>query len=146
MQLTLLAFYYQPESACRAARAVEARAQVPVAEQRLPFGVKPLVAHHSQKQDYSNSPWSLGFEVEIPLASAARQQAMAERAGYLAQAAELEVGSTAWSVRSRVRAAMSDLAPRSSVLRCSSGMSRRGARWWACWRSGSRRATSVRSK
>lgn len=108
-QLTLLAFYYQPELRVARAQAAEARAQVSVAEQRLPLGVKPVVEHHSQKQDYSNSPWSLGFEVEIPLASAARRVAMTERAGYLAQAAELEVGSTAWDVRSRVRAAMSEL-------------------------------------
>ena len=107
--LTLLAFYYHPDLRVARAQAAQARAQVAVAAQPLPLGVKPLVAHHSQKQNDSNSPWSLGFEIEIPVAGATRREALTERAGYLAEAAELEVGATAWRVRSRVRAALAEL-------------------------------------
>jgi outer membrane protein TolC len=108
-ELTLLAFYYHPDLQVARARAAEARAQANPALQRRPWGIKPAVAYHSQKQDYSDSPWSLGFELEIPIASGTRQQAAVERAQYLAQAAELEVGSTAWRVRSTVRTRMVEL-------------------------------------
>jgi outer membrane protein, heavy metal efflux system len=108
-ELTLLAFYYHPDLAVARSRAGEARARAQPGLQRLPWGVKPVVAHHSEKPDYSGSPWSLGFELEIPLAAGTRQQAVVERAQYLAQAAELEVGSTAWRVRSQVRSRMAEL-------------------------------------
>jgi outer membrane protein TolC len=107
--LTLLAFYYHPDLRVARAQAAEARARVPVAGQPLPLALKPVIAHHSQEQDYSDSPWSLGFEVEIPLGDGARRQALVERAGYLAEVAELEVGAAAWRVRSRVRAALVEL-------------------------------------
>ena len=108
-ELTLLAFYYHPDLEVARARAREAGAQAQPALQRRPWGVKPVLAHHSQKQDYSDSPWSLGFELEIPLDAGTRQQALVERAQYQAQVAELEVGSTAWRVRSRVRAQLVEL-------------------------------------
>ncbi|HXV07345.1 MAG TPA: TolC family protein [Burkholderiales bacterium] len=108
-QLTLLAFYYHPDLRVARAQAAEARAQVPVAAQRLPLIASPRVEHHSRETEDSDSPWSLGFAVEIPLSGAARRDALVQRATYLAEAAELEVGSTAWRVRSRVRAALADL-------------------------------------
>ncbi len=108
-ELTLLAFYYHPELQVARARAAEARARAQPDLQRLPWGVKPAIAHHSQKQEYSDSPWSLGFELEIPLAAASRQQAVIEREQFLAEAAELEVGNTAWRVRSQVRQRLVEL-------------------------------------
>lgn len=105
-ELTLLAFYYHPDLEVARARAGEARARVQPAAYRLPWGVSPRLEYHSSRPEDADSPWSLGFEVQIPLAGGSRQQALAERAEYLAQAAELEVGSTAWRVRSRVRAQM----------------------------------------
>jgi cobalt-zinc-cadmium efflux system outer membrane protein len=108
-ELTLLAFYYHPDLQVARARASEAQAQAQPGLQRLPWAVKPAIAHHSQQQGYSDSPWSLGFELEIPLATGSRQQALVERAEYLAQVAELDVGSTAWRVRSRVRASLVEL-------------------------------------
>ena len=104
--LTLLAFYYHPDLRVARAQAAQARAQVPAAAQPLPFAVKPVVAHHSREQDYSNSPWSLGFEIEIPIGGADRRQALVEQAGYLAEVAELEQGAAAWRVRSRLREAL----------------------------------------
>jgi outer membrane protein TolC len=108
-QLTLLAFYYHPDLRVARAQAAEARAQVPVASQRLPLGVSPRVEHHSRETQDTDSPWSLGFEVEVPLGGNSRREALVQRASYLAEAAELQVGGTAWRVRSRVRAALADL-------------------------------------
>jgi cobalt-zinc-cadmium efflux system outer membrane protein len=105
-ELTLLAFYHHPDLEVARARAAEARARAQPAAYRLPWGVSPRLEYHSRTPEDSDSPWSLGFEVQIPLAGGSRQQALVERAEYLAQAAELEIGSTAWRVRSRVRAQM----------------------------------------
>jgi outer membrane protein TolC len=105
-ELTLLAFYYHPDLEVARARAGEARVQAQPAAYRLPWGVSPRLEHHSRTPEHTGSPWSLGFEVHIPLAGGSRQQALADRAEYLAQAAELEVGGTAWRVRSRVRSRM----------------------------------------
>jgi len=107
-ELTLLAFYYHPDLRVARARAAEARSQVPVAAQPLPVGLKPVVAHHSETAG-ADGPWSLGFEVEIPVGGAARRELLAERAGVLAEVAELDVGSMAWQVRSRLRAAFAEL-------------------------------------
>ncbi len=108
-ELTLLAFYYHPDLRVARAKAAEARAQVPVAAQRLPWLAIPRLEHHSSEAEDSDGPWSLGFEVVVPIGGAARGEAAVQRATYLAEVAELEVGGTAWRVRSQVRAALADL-------------------------------------
>ena len=45
--LTLLAFYYQPNLELARAQAAAARAQVAAATQRAPIAIKPAVLHHS---------------------------------------------------------------------------------------------------
>jgi len=106
--LTLAAFHYRDALQAARARGAAARAQVPLAAQRAPFVATPRLERHSGEGE-SDSPWSLGFELEIPIASAARRTAAIERAEYLAQAAELEVGETIWRVRSEVRAQLLEL-------------------------------------
>ena len=106
--LTLAAFHYRDELQAARARGAAARAQVPLAAQRAPFVVTPRLERHSGEGE-SDSPWSLGFELEIPIASAARRTAAIERSEYLAQAAELEIGEKIWQVRSEVRAHLLEL-------------------------------------
>jgi outer membrane protein TolC len=72
------------------------------------MGVTPRVEHHSREPDDASSPWSLGFEIEIPLGEGTRREAIKERVEYLADAADLKVGSAAWAVRSEVRARLLD--------------------------------------
>lgn len=108
-QLTLLAFYYHPDLRVARAQAAQARAQVPVAAQGLHWLATPRIEHHSGESDNSDSPWSLGFEVIVPVGGASIGEAQVQRATYLAEAADLEVGRTAWRVRSRLRAALADL-------------------------------------
>ncbi len=64
--------------------------------------------HHTVTTPEQPSVWSLGFEVEIPVAGSTRRAATSERFAYLADAADLQVGSVAWSVRSEVRAKLLD--------------------------------------
>lgn len=108
-ELTLLAFYYHPDLALARAQATAARAEAELAGRRSPFKIAALVEHHDRRGEGSDSPWSLGFDVAIPIASSGRRSAIVERAGYLAAAAELNVGSVAWQVRSRVRARLLDV-------------------------------------
>jgi outer membrane protein, heavy metal efflux system len=106
--LTLVAFYFQPDLDLARAQAAVARAQVAAATQRAPIGLKPVAWHHSQQPPETTGPWSLGFEVEIPLRGSARREAISEQYGSMAEAAELTVGSVAWAVRSELRARFLD--------------------------------------
>jgi outer membrane protein, heavy metal efflux system len=106
--LTLLAFYYRPDLEVARAQAAAARAQVAAATQRPPIGLKPVVWHHSLQPPETTSPWSLGFEIEVPLGGSGRREAIGEQYGALADAAQLSVGSTAWAARSDVRARFVD--------------------------------------
>lgn len=101
-ELTLLAFYYRAELEVARAQAQAARAQADVAALHPPLTVTPRLEHHSA-DGVQDTPWSLGFEVEIPLLAGTRRAALLEQAEYLAQAAELGVGTEAWRVRSEVR-------------------------------------------
>jgi outer membrane protein TolC len=107
-QLTLLAFFYRPELGVARARSRAARAQIEVARQRQPLVVSPVVEHHSEP-GAQDTPWSLGFELAIPLTGQSQRDALLERAQYLAQTAELEVGSQAWAVRRAVRSTLLDV-------------------------------------
>jgi outer membrane protein TolC len=107
-ELTLLAFHYRPELEVARTQARAARAQAQLAAQRAPLTVSPVVEHHSEP-GAEDTPWSLGFEVQIPLIAEARRQALVEQADYLAQAAELAVGAAAWRVRSEVRLRLLDV-------------------------------------
>ena len=106
--LTLAAFHFRDDLQAARARGAAARAQVEVAAQRSPLVATPRIEHHSGEGE-SNSPWSLGFEVEIPLASSGRRAALVERAEAQARAAELEVGETAWRIRSQLRTELLEL-------------------------------------
>ena len=103
-ELTLAAFYFQPELARARAEAKVARAEVAAATQPPPFGVTPLVAHHSRVREDETGPWSLGLALEVPVIPQSRRDALRERYGALADAAALKVDDAAWQVRSRVRA------------------------------------------
>ena len=106
--LTLLAFYYRPDLEVARAQAAAARAQVAAATQRPPIGLKPVVWHHSLQPPETTSPWSLGFEIEVPLGGSGRRAAIGEQYSSFADAAELNVGSAAWAARSDVRARFLD--------------------------------------
>jgi cobalt-zinc-cadmium efflux system outer membrane protein len=108
-ELTLLAFHYHPELEVARAQAKALRAEATAASQRLPFAITPRVEHHSLRTAEQSSPWSLGFEVQIPLAIPSTGDAIRTRYDALAQAADLKIGAAAWGARSRVRARLVDV-------------------------------------
>ena len=115
-ELTLLAFYDHPDLEVARAQAQAVRAEAVAATQRAPFAVTPRVEHHSLRLEDQSSPWSLGFEVQIPLAAAAKGEAIRTRYDALIQAADLKVGAVAWEVRSRVRARLVDVYTNSAEI------------------------------
>jgi outer membrane protein TolC len=108
-ELTLLAFYDHPELDFARAQARAVRAEALAATQRLPLGIVPRIEHHSLREPEQSSPWSLGFEVQVPLGGTATRTAIRSRYDALAQAADLKVGQTAWELRGRLRQRLLDL-------------------------------------
>jgi outer membrane protein TolC len=108
-ELTVVAFHYHSDLRVARAQAKAVRAEGAAATPRLPLGLTPRLEHHSLRTADQSSPWSLGFEIEIPLSYASTGEAIRSRHDALAQAAELKIGAAAWEVRARVRARLLDL-------------------------------------
>ena len=75
-------------------------------------GVKPAPSasanlEHSSRIDGS-SPWIFSLAFDIPIETHGKREARIEQALALSEAARLEIGKTAWSVRSRLRAKLLD--------------------------------------
>jgi outer membrane protein TolC len=102
-ELTLVALFYRQDLHAARASARAARAEALQAAQRPPLGVTPRIENHSA-DGARDTPWSLGFELELPLAFASRREPLVRRAQAQAEAAELGVGAMAWRLRSEVRA------------------------------------------
>ena len=116
--LTLTALYFNPALDIARAEALTARAELAVAARRSPLGVKLVTEHHSRIE--GGSPWSLGVAIELPIGTRTKREARVEKVALLADAAEIEIASTAWRVRGAVRDALIDLvasSQRTSVLR-----------------------------
>lgn len=108
-ELTLVAFHFHPDLAVARERVAVARASLHKATERAPVEVTALAEHHSERQSNADGPWSLGFELDLPMAGASRREAMVEGERAALERAELEVGAVAWQVRTRLRAALVDL-------------------------------------
>ena len=103
--LTLVALYFNPRMAVVRAQAAVAETEVASAAQGLPIGLNIAAEHHSRQLD-GDSPWSLGFSLELPLTGGGRRAARVDRASALAEAAQLDVAATAWRVRAELRDAL----------------------------------------
>lgn len=101
--LTLMAIYYHPDMEVARAQLRLRRAAEVTAGQRSNPSINPRVEHHSEEEDFSDSPWSLGFALELPIEAADRRAARSARAEALSEDARLNVAATAWRIRSRLR-------------------------------------------
>jgi cobalt-zinc-cadmium efflux system outer membrane protein len=108
-ELTLVALYFHADLDVARARAAAARAQQAAAGARDPMGLRVGPQYHSRELEEDNGPWTLGLELEIPLAATDRRAARVERSAFEADAAELDIAATAWAVRAGVRDAMAEL-------------------------------------
>ncbi len=77
-------------------------------QKQLPQGNRPnpgisgSAEHHSQHSD-GISPWTYGLGFDIPIETGGKRQAHIDRAVSLSEAARIEIGNSAWQVRSNVR-------------------------------------------
>ena len=100
--LTLAADYYHPDLEVARAKLAGAEAAV------ISAGARPNPTFTSPSS-YSGppleffSPWTLGFTLDVPIETAGKRGYRIAQARNLANAARLDVASTAWSIRSRVR-------------------------------------------
>jgi cobalt-zinc-cadmium efflux system outer membrane protein len=99
--LTLAAFYYHPDLD-------SARANVAVADaEAVTAGGRPNpTAGFTPQYDVNSagiSPWTLGFNLDIPIETAGKRGYRLAQAKALSDASRFKLASVAWQVRSRVR-------------------------------------------
>jgi outer membrane protein TolC len=107
--LTLAAFYYNPDLDV-------ARAQWGIAQAgRITAGESPnptlglLAGYNSTTPVSEMTPWIPEFSLEIPIETAGKRGYRIDQARHSSEAARLNILSTAWGVRSRLRQAFLDL-------------------------------------
>ncbi len=104
--LTLAAFYYHPdmEIARGELKAAVAAIKTAKAVPNPTFSFAPQYITNPG----SLSPWILGFNFDLPIETARKRHHRIVQAKHLSEAARYHALSTAWQVRSRVRAALID--------------------------------------
>lgn len=106
--LTLAAFYYHPDLDVARAQWGIAEAEIITAAQspNPNIGFTPQI---NTSTVGGASPWILNFKLDIPIETAGKRGYRITRARYLSNAARLNIGGTAWQVRSRVRKSLLNL-------------------------------------
>ena len=107
--LTLVAIYYHPDlDMARAQWAVARAGRITAGESPNP--VLSLIAGYNSTTPVSEvSPWIPEAALEIPIETAGKRGYRIAEARHLSEAARLNIISTAWAVRSRLRRAFLDL-------------------------------------
>jgi outer membrane protein TolC len=103
--LTLAAYYFQPDIDVAHAQSLLAQAGV------ITAGVRPnpkasVSFEYNTDAPAGISPWTNGLGIAVPIETAGKRDYRIERAQHLAQAARLREAGTLWQVRSRVRATL----------------------------------------
>jgi outer membrane protein, heavy metal efflux system len=101
-ELTLAAYYFHPDLDVARAQWREAQAAEITAGQRPNPGVSGTLEHHS-KTDGGISPWTYGISFAVPVETSGKRQARMGQAASLSEAARIEIGQSAWQVRSHLR-------------------------------------------
>ncbi|KAA0983920.1 TolC family protein [Pseudomonas sp. ANT_J28] len=103
--LTLAAYYYSPELDAVRARFASGEAATETANQRP----NPSLSLPLQYADQPIKPWTYGLALDIPIETAGKRGYRVAQAQQLSDAARLNIGQTAWQIRSRLRSALLDL-------------------------------------
>jgi len=104
--LTLAGFYFSPDMAVAAAQVRTADAAIVTAGAR-PNPVVGLGPQYDVRSTPNFVPWAIGaFSLDLPIETAGKRGYRIAQAKRLADAARLAAGETAWTVRSRIRAAL----------------------------------------
>ncbi|MFJ3315146.1 TolC family protein [Herbaspirillum huttiense] len=104
-RLTLAAFYYSPELNAARAQLASALAAVKTASQRP----NPTLSLPFQYQASAPKPWTYGLSLDIPIETAGKRGYRVAQTEQLSAAARLNLGLTAWQLRSHLRGSLLDL-------------------------------------
>ena len=100
--LTLVAFFFNPElDAARAKLATTEAAQISAAQR--PNSVLQLPLQRTLNPKVGDSPWTLGFGLDIPIETAGKRGYRMDEAAYLVTASRLRLSNVAWGIRSQLR-------------------------------------------
>lgn len=106
--LTLAAFYYNPDLDVARARWEVAKAEVITAGGR-PNPTAGFTPDYRSNEEAGISPWTLSFNLNIPVETAGKRGYRVAEATHLSESARLDIATTAWRVRSRLRASLLSL-------------------------------------
>ena len=106
--LALAAFYYHPDLDVARARWGVAEAGS-VTAGMLPNPSMGVSAQHNASAGSSVSPWTLGWNLDIPLETAGKRRYRVAQSQHLSEAARLNLAASAWKVYSRVRSSLVNL-------------------------------------
>lgn len=115
-ELAITALYFHPDIRLARAREAVAHAELQTATKSPPLSARVTPEYHSRRLPEDKGPWTLGLQLEIPVVAQGRRSARVERSAFLADAAEMDVADTAWTVRARVRDRYLDLFASRDVL------------------------------
>jgi outer membrane protein, heavy metal efflux system len=106
--LTLAAFYYHPDlDVARAAWGVAEAGKITAGQRPNPsFGFTPQFDANAAN---GVSPWTLTFNLDIPIETAGKRGYRMTKAQTISEAARLNIALAAWGVRSRLAARFFDL-------------------------------------
>jgi cobalt-zinc-cadmium efflux system outer membrane protein len=105
--LTLAAFYFHPDLDVARARWAVARAATAAAGERPNPSLSAGPGYNTTTR--TPTPWIPFVGFDVPIETAGKRGHRMAQAAQMAEAARLDLASTAWQVRSRVRAALVDL-------------------------------------
>ena len=103
--LTLAAYYFNPDMDVARANAAAAAAAIKTAAMKP----NPTVGSDAGYETSPDVPYLMGFNFSLPIETAGKRGYRIAEATHFSEASRLQVTATAWSVRSRVRAALVDL-------------------------------------
>ena len=103
--LTLTAFYFHPDLEMARAKIQTAKAGEIAAGER-PNPSAALTPTFAPNAAAGVAPWLLGFSWDIPIETAGKRGHRLSQAKQTTRAAQLELGETAWKIRSHVRSGL----------------------------------------
>jgi cobalt-zinc-cadmium efflux system outer membrane protein len=99
-ELTFSAFYFHPQlEVARAQWKAAQAAEITVGKRPNP-GISGLIERHSE--DDGVSPWLFGISIDIRIETANKRQARIDQAAHLSEAARIEIGQMAWTIKRRL--------------------------------------------
>ena len=103
--LTLAAYYFNPQMDVARANAAVAAAAIQTAAMKP----NPSVSIGPGYESAPESPYLLAFDFSLPIETAGKRGYRIAAATHLSEASRIQIAATAWTVRSRVRAALVNL-------------------------------------